>query len=326
MKRKVRSLWLLTLVALSVVVVASSLANQKYQILIYKDPGYQGDWPQQSADCPFTIVVTNPNAETLYAYQVKVDLPAELIGQDIIITSQQGDQVPYCYEQANGECSTTKSGTIWFKAGQLGGLADTLYCVNIGTDGSSGGDHVFDFYDDFSAAELDASRWNVRCSYTLEDGWLKISNAANENVIESQSTFGAGYATKLRMHGGAYQNGSDQYCGNSAKVSGEQVNFMYSGCCLKAAGLHVYQTIGDTCSAPSYTAGPLGNTYTVAWRMLTGSSSVEVNGSSYAVSGTPQQAPISLKRQKNADVFHIDYVIVRKLALQEPVASVQAND
>ena len=57
--------------------ITVAFGAQKVQVLIYRDPGYQGDWAPVSEEPEEpqsykTILVTNPNSQDLTDFQVKL--------------------------------------------------------------------------------------------------------------------------------------------------------------------------------------------------------------------------------------------------------------
>jgi len=150
------------------------------RILLYKEPSFSGDWCQEEVQENYsTIKVTNPNLETLFDFQVKLELdPASFDytncedGSIGIWTGDGSTQVPYWIEKWNpgGES------LIWFKAPELAANGDTQFRLHCGGEkaGQSNGEETFEFFDDFEGS-LDTSKWEVMDgSWTTVGGNLKI--------------------------------------------------------------------------------------------------------------------------------------------------------
>jgi len=184
------------------------------RILLYKEPGFSGSWSQEEAqDNYLTIKVTNPNPETLSDFQVKLGLdPANFDYTDCkdgsigIWTDDGSTQVAYWIEEWNLDGESI----VWFKAPELVADGDTEFRLYCGGEkaGQSNGDETFEFFDDFEGS-LDTSKWNIygSCSWTTQDGNLRIPGSTSTCEMETKVSFGDRkafrYGLKLTAHGGS---------------------------------------------------------------------------------------------------------------------------
>jgi len=139
------------------------------------------------------IIITNPNSYILQNYQVRVDLSsvASKLPRPFSIRTASGTVVPYCFEQSNGECSTSPTNIIWVKVPEIpaGGSIE----LKIESEGGpSTGSGVFDFYDDFTAG---LSKWTVESGSTCSqsNGQVK-ANVGYTCTLRANFTFNKGRA------------------------------------------------------------------------------------------------------------------------------------
>ena len=83
------------------------LAATRVQMLIYREPGFQGDW---GGGVELTLLASNASGQKLVDYQLRFELPSNLIGVPFRILDSQGRELPYCFEQPSGECGAEPSG------------------------------------------------------------------------------------------------------------------------------------------------------------------------------------------------------------------------
>ncbi|NPA97510.1 MAG: DUF2341 domain-containing protein [Crenarchaeota archaeon] len=126
----------------------------------------------------YDLVITNPNSVSLTNFQVRVDISS--IGYRYFeIVTPSGVVVPYCFEQPNGECNTSRSSVIWVKVPFIPANGETvLYIINSSTNYAVSGSQVFDFYDSFTT--LNTSRWYV---YS-DSGTVTIASVNGSSVLE----------------------------------------------------------------------------------------------------------------------------------------------
>ena len=127
----------------------------------------------------YYMIVHNPNSQDLRNFQVRVKLPAELVGKPISMTDQLGNPVPFCYETGVGECTTDPTqgdGYIWVKVPNIPANGDTKLIVQVGTNGAVKGDQVFDFYDDFNEGSLDTNKWITAKQDGYDEPEPKVEN------------------------------------------------------------------------------------------------------------------------------------------------------
>jgi len=139
------------------------------------------------------IIITNPNSYVLQNYQVRVNLSsvASKLPRPFSIRTASGTVVPYCFEQSNGECSTSQTNTIWVKVPEIpAGGSIELKIESEGGPSTGGG--IFDFYDDFTAG---LSKWTVEsgsaCSQS--SGQVK-ANVGYTCTLRANFTFNKGRA------------------------------------------------------------------------------------------------------------------------------------
>jgi hypothetical protein len=110
----------------------------------------------------FIISVNNPNSYSLTNYQLRINISSirDAYGDYFKIEDQNGNQVQFCFEQSNGECTTNPTDVIWVKIPYLPANDETrLYVYQDSKNNAVNGDQIFNFYDDFS--NLDTNKWSV---------------------------------------------------------------------------------------------------------------------------------------------------------------------
>ena len=109
------------------------------------------------------VTIHNPNDYDLTDYQVRVDLSGYLDSVGYLrVTDENGNDLKFCYEQANGECGANPSSVIWVKVPKIPANGDTvIYVEKSNKNHAVNGDQVFDFYDDFNNRMLDSSKWTI---------------------------------------------------------------------------------------------------------------------------------------------------------------------
>ena len=120
---------------LLMLLTAGSYAAQKYQVLIYKDPGYQGDWAPEAGD-----------------------------GQDQQVEEVSGTAVPYWHEGAV---------YTWVKLNLSSGANEIwVYYGSATAPDESNGAAVFEFFDDFSVDRGYPNIGSGTGEYSVSDGTL----------------------------------------------------------------------------------------------------------------------------------------------------------
>ncbi|MEO2154502.1 MAG: DUF2341 domain-containing protein [Nanoarchaeota archaeon] len=138
----------------------------------------------------YYIDIQNPNNQDLTDFQVKVNITdiTQSIGYNFIIKDQNGNNVNYCFEQANGECNQTPSNIIWVKVPFIPANSETkLHVYKDDKKNAVNGDLVFDLYDDFNGNSLNMSKWEVYIkggtgSYTVSNGFLSLKDYNNDGI------------------------------------------------------------------------------------------------------------------------------------------------
>jgi len=148
------------------------------------------------------ITITNSGSE-LTDYQVLVTVDtASLISankmqsdcDDIRFADSSGTELPYWIESGCNSSSTK----IWVKVNSIPNGDSTIYLYygNQSASAASNGDNTFEFFDDFSGASLDISKWTVVSgSAEVSGGILTVKNG----YIESVATFSGNLSARGRF-------------------------------------------------------------------------------------------------------------------------------
>ncbi len=148
------------------------------------------------------VTVTNPNASTLFFFQVRVLVntqaliasgKARIDGGDFRFTNGNGLPLPYWFDPATLNTPTTE---FWVKVDALATGANTIYFFygNPTAPFVSNGEATFEFFDEFSGTNLDNSKW-TRCgvigNVSLSGGLISLSsnNTNQDGLIYSTSQF-----------------------------------------------------------------------------------------------------------------------------------------
>lgn len=147
-----------------------------------------------------TIVLTNPNASILTNYQVKLTINTQSLisatqmninGNDIRFADGSCTSMPY-YIEAGINTATT---AIWVKVPSIpasGTVAVTMYFNNPTATAQSNGDMVFEFFDDFSGASLNTTKWSVQGTpsiLSLAAGKVTFAGNSNWEYFKTVTTF-----------------------------------------------------------------------------------------------------------------------------------------
>ena len=115
---------------------------------------------------------------------------------DIRFTNSSNQLLDYWIES-----SDSSSATIWVEADSLASGNTTLYLYygnSSETTVVSNGNNTFDFFDDFSGASIDSTKWNTRASYG------SVSISGDEAYVEAHGTGSKSYATLITKSQFAY--------------------------------------------------------------------------------------------------------------------------
>ncbi|MBM7409987.1 DUF2341 domain-containing protein [Methanococcus maripaludis] len=144
------------------------------------------------------INVSNPNAETLYDFQVKVvfndsnfDYSIEPTGEGLRFYDENGNYIPYWVEVWDySDDDNDRTSVLWLKVPILDANTNTsVYILSTYPKISeSNGNRVFEMFDDFEDSNSIYSKWNV-----YRGDWEYISNSNiysnsiyNENIVTCQ--------------------------------------------------------------------------------------------------------------------------------------------
>lgn len=106
------------------------------------------------------IELTNMLSRELRDVEIPIKLPSELIGKPITVTDENGNPIPFCYEEgivqgqlsSYGPCTTEPSPRdvrIWLRVSLPPGPSALRLNVIVGTNGATDPKNVFHYYDNF---------------------------------------------------------------------------------------------------------------------------------------------------------------------------------
>jgi hypothetical protein len=101
-------------------------------------------------------------------YQVKVPLPKELYGKNLLLVDNTTKPLDFCYETHTGSCTdkpSQDSGSIWIKVPYIEPNGEFQVYILAGSNGATDGEHVFYFYEDFDD-EKSLNSWSL-INFTL---------------------------------------------------------------------------------------------------------------------------------------------------------------
>ena len=166
----------------------------------------------------YYLQVINPNDYDLTNFQIKLNLTKYNIEPPIAqITTLDGSNIPFCYEQSNGECNETESNIIWVKIPLIKGKDYTVVKVVVnGTNGATNGYQVFDFYEDFNTFQgwVGFDDWfdnDGQIDYSVHDGIIEINRNGEAGAFAKDLGF------TIDKHG----KWLIEYRGKTGKTSGE---------------------------------------------------------------------------------------------------------
>jgi hypothetical protein len=97
----------------------------------------------------------------------------------VSVMNSKDEELPFCYDQGNVECSVNISDNIWVKIPYLTpGQNYTITICQSDKNYATSGDEVFDFYDDFNEDTVDTTKWKALCNagISVENGFLEVLN------------------------------------------------------------------------------------------------------------------------------------------------------
>ncbi|MCK4458675.1 MAG: DUF2341 domain-containing protein, partial [Methanosarcinales archaeon] len=142
------------------------------------------------------ITIHENSGETLCDYQVLVELDggnfpgeAQPDGDDIRFTDADGRELNCWIEEFDAGSEHAK---IWVEVPLIpanGEAMITLRYGNPSAGGASDGEAVFDFFDDFDGASLDADKWTALSGTTVKvaDGYLTIDGYGRDGGLYTNS-------------------------------------------------------------------------------------------------------------------------------------------
>jgi prepilin-type N-terminal cleavage/methylation domain-containing protein len=253
-------------------------------------------------------------------YQVKLTIPFGVGGceshcnadfSDLRFASTGGTVLNYWIESYTA--STTA--TVWVKA-LNGSSSFNMYYGKTGTATTANGDNTFEFFDEFnSGSSLNLTKWNATSSTTsISSGIMTITGAGATPYISTISTWGPGYANRMRWKQNQQNrttdflwrtSGSNNYVVmenyNSSwysEIAKQGVN--YEGVAASDTSWHIY----DGLWANNYAA-------------------IVKDGTVFSSTSNTNYIPIAnlnttLSNDPAGGVFQSDYALVRKYQNPEP--------
>ena len=290
---------------------------------------YNNSWTRRKL-----IAVVNNTASALSNYQVQIsvtydsDMQADF--EDLRFTSSNGTTLIDHWIETY---TASTSATVWIEVPSIS-ASDTLYVFmyygNSGASTASNGDNTFTFFDDFSGASIDSSKWTETDStgWSVVSGELKGTNTTGR--LTSVSTFSNGVV--LQSKGRVVTHAANGYTDSGFFLSTSN-GFGY----LNYNGNDFYRSDG---SFVGISSGP--PTATAFLTKISTKSSTEVNlsvsnysdATSYQninVTNTVSSEPIVLgRRYDNANQgqtyeAYWDFFFVRAYASSDPTASTGAE-
>jgi len=266
--------------------------------------------------------ITINSASALTDYQVKLTVAYDTDMQpdfdDLRFTSSNGiTELSYWLESKTD--STTA--TIWVKIPSLASGDNTIYMyyANASATTASNGDNTFEFFDDFSGAAIDSSKWTTSSgSPTISSGICSIVNS----TITSISTFATSYAmrshARLGSNGGVgnYQSlyfGTSPGCTYVDFGNGGNTNYSfntYNGSSAQTTN------IGNSGSYPSYGIWELQKISGSMSRLYINNSLIATNTQYINTTAGPLSPNAS-----GSGFVYVDWMLVRKFIISEPTSS-----
>ena len=136
------------------------------------------------------LKVKNAAPTPVSVYPVRVDVAALVAayGKNLAVLAADGTALPYCFENAAGECGTdaTSATVLWVRVPSVPAAGS----VNLKIEatllpGASAGSLVFELYDDFNANNINGTLWNVitdECNPYIEAGWVRSNGEKGGNT------------------------------------------------------------------------------------------------------------------------------------------------
>ncbi len=292
----------------------------------------------------YVVKITNPNGYDLVDYQVRIDV-SMVAFQNFKIVDSNGNELPYCFEQPNGECNESRSSVIWVKVPYIPANGETiLYVENATENHAVPGYQVFDFYDDFSLGVVDVNKWERYDDnyFVVRDGKLVVRDGTAFRYIVSKRGFAPPIIVEARIMFVAWKDAD----GSIAVLDGPNRvwNRGYTHLIIGLAG-SIWSTYAVYEFTPVSGVGQVcrfvgqGTEFHVAGYVI--KSANEIEAFTY-VTGTRQTCTITTngfgnvyvaivddawhdgaQRESAGDQAIVDWVRVRKYAEQEPSVSIE---
>lgn len=295
---------------------------------------------------PITITNTTGAVQTDYPVQFSSDFVSLISAgkmngdcSDLRFTTSDGvTEIPYWFQEGSIICNTAGK-VVWVKVPSIPTSGTTIYAYYGSPSAASGsdGDSVFDFFDDFNNATLNATKWTATGTTSLQNGSLIINTgsvysklpvtASTQNRIFEMH---AAWATTQTAYAGIQISNANSIAGSNGN-SNRLAMFMSAGTIAQTAwgasgiGASYNLVAGSTLFTPT------ANTYTFTGFGYT-PSALNFYGSRSQVgtyANTVQYAPYlilgyftgSAAGATDGTDLSVNFVIVRKFALPEPTGS-----
>jgi len=174
------------------------------------------EWFNDSWNYRQRVDITNSSGSDLTDFQVSIDIgTSALIAagkmqsdcDDIRITDQNGNLLPYWIEENNPGCNQVTDTKIWVKAPSLptSGAPIYFYYGNTSATSAQNGNDVFEFFDDFNGSTIDTNKWTQGTTNPTSGTQFTISGGnligGNQNrYLQSINSFTGNYITKSRTY------------------------------------------------------------------------------------------------------------------------------
>lgn len=275
-----------------------------------------------------TVTIANPPAVSDYQVQIAVTYAAEMNADfsDLRFTDIADAALPYWIESS----TASTSAVIWVKVA-ASTASILMFYGNAAATSESNGANVFDFYDDFSGATIDTSKWETSGSGTVSiaNDVLTIQNGTSaDQIVTAKTAFGTGYAVRSRLKtahdalNGTYNVLS--WRTHTGTAPRPECSTYFSG--ESSTRLYNYSTgwAGLSADAAAWAANTYGTVeiqrFAAAATWKIGSYSYS-NSAQYPTNSLPVQFLVGQNPSISSSIT-VDFVTVRKCSATEPACTV----
>jgi len=177
------------------------------------------EWFNDSWNYRQRVDISNSSGSDLTDFQVSIDIgTSALIAagkmqsdcDDIRITDQNGNLLPYWIEENNPGCNQVTDTKIWVKAPSLptSGSPVYVYYGNSSATTVQNGEDVFEFFDDFNGSSIDTTKWTVTGTMlSLTGGRIRAERADGTGSIYANSTYSRPFVLDMDFYPTQYPSG-----------------------------------------------------------------------------------------------------------------------